>query len=560
MAQDALQREQRFEKFIAVLIALTTIFTAATTFFEYYASNQAQTYDRLAQGLSIEATTERINGALRFSYDWQGAFQTWRELDLMARNASQVGDTERAERYRAARDQLLGISPILEPPYFDEASEWTNALAYEADLYVVDSTRLWEEFENKSETSNTWDQFASAFVLQLTLYAVALSLFGLSTTIHNLMRWMFVGLASLIVLINLLWGMYILLIPIEEVPAAAIDAYARGIGLNYQGRDSEAIQAFDEAVRIHPDYANAIYSRGFSKLVIGDYTGAAVDFEATLAAGKRDTNVLWNLGWAYYLLGRFDDAIAVNQQALAIDPTLIGVRMNQGLTMLAQGRFGNAGQEYWQMLVEAERQVTEARARNEAAPWSLWYFLDIGTADIQSLLDQAAGSPKAWTQAPEAGRIQADSAELQQNGLAEIRRIKEYLVALELFGRPPLDSPAISVSEFNFVQEVYDQNGNFLEYRDAAINEYGINEIGIQLDYSGFEDGMHELWKVYLNGTEDTALRVVTQWAAGESGTGIKWITYAFSNVFMFLPGEFTVELYIDTRLVQTGTFWVLAP
>ena len=35
-----LQTEKRFEKIIAILIALTTVFTAATTFLEHVASNE----------------------------------------------------------------------------------------------------------------------------------------------------------------------------------------------------------------------------------------------------------------------------------------------------------------------------------------------------------------------------------------------------------------------------------------------------------------------------------------------------------------------------------------
>jgi tetratricopeptide (TPR) repeat protein len=284
------------------------------------------------------------------------------------------------------------------------------------------------------------------------------------------------------------------------------------------------------------------------------------NFEATLLAGRRDTTVLWNLGWTYYLLGRFDESVAITQQALEIDPTLVGLRLNQGLNMLAQGRFDNAVEEYRLALVEAERQISEARAGDVAVPPSLWYYMEAGAFDIQSLIDQVTGNPKSWSQAPASGAVNLDVDRLVRTGTTEINRLREYIVALEFFGTAPRPSGNRNVSAFSFVQESFDENGDFLDYVDSTVNEFGVNQIGILFDYSGFQPGAHEVWKVYVNGFEDTTLRVVGNWELGETGSAIKWISYAFSNVFVFQPGEFRVELYIDTQLMQTGTFTVLPP
>lgn len=552
--------EARFERFIAVLIALTTIFTSITAFLEHLASSEADRLNRVAQELSIEATTERVNGELRFSYDWQGAYQTWRELDLMIVNAEQVGDTARAEAYRAVRDQVNGLSPLLQQPYFDEATIVPDSLRYESDLYLVSSTHLREEFDNTANTSKQWSQISNAYVLQLTLYAVALSLYGLSITIHSFIRWLFVGLASLFVVVNILWGMVLIFVPIDEIPAEAIDAYANGVGLAYQGKDREAIDLFTEALTLYPNYANAANDRGFSKLVLGDLAGAAADFEAVLAAGQVNTSVLWNLGWTYYLLGEYDRAVLVNQQALNLNPSLIGVRFNQGLAMLAQGRTGNALQEYNLALEEAVRQVTAARGAGEEVPSSLWVFMDAGSADLQSLLDTLDGAVKPWTQSPQAGLVRGNHDEIRQTALELIGKIKAYTVSLELDGTPPPPRGPMNASTFSFVQEVLDEAGNFVDYEEASVNQYGINEIGILFDFSGFQVGQQEVWKVYYNGFEDTTLRVVDTWEVGESGQAIKFISFAHSNVFILSPGEYTVELYIDAQLLQSGTFWVSDP
>ncbi len=43
----------------------------------------------------------------------------------------------------------------------------------------------------------------------------------------------------------------------------------------------------------------------------------------------------------------------------------------------------------------------------------------------------------------------------------------------------------------------------------------------------------------------------------GESGQAAKSITYAYSNVFIFTPGEYVVELFVDSELLKWGTFYV---
>lgn len=550
-------QEHRFEKFIAVLIALTTIFAAITTFLENISSNEADRFERLAQEFSIRATTESINGAVRFSYDWQGAYQTWRELDLMITNAEELGDTARADSYRQTRDRLTNLSPLLQAPYFDAVSEVADPNRYESDLYIVESTKLWEEYENKSNVANAWDQMANSFVLQLTLYAVILSLYGLSTTITTFIRWVFVGLGAVITLVNLVWGAGMFIRQIDEIPETAIEIYADGIGLAYQGRDREAIDAFNQALEISPGYANALYNRGFSRLYINDLEGAALDFEATIDAGKSDTSVLWNLGWTYYLLGRFEEAIAVNQIALQLDPTLIGVRTNQAISLLAQGRTTNAVAEYQLALDEATRLVTEARAAGAQAPSSLWYYLEAGASDLQSLVDIMSGTQNPWSYGPANEDVIADQNTVLQVAIEQIRKLKEYAVALEYTGAPPVGAETVTVSAFSFVQDVFDENGEFVEYAPSQQNAFGTDEIGILFDFSDFRNGQEEVWKIYVDGVEDTALRVVDNWGVGESGSAIKYISYAFSNVFVFSPGRYDVELFIDSRLVQSGTFFV---
>lgn len=550
------QREERFEKLVSILIASVTIVAAITAFLQTYASAEASRANRRAQEFSIRATTRRLSGAVQFSYDWQGAFQTWQELDLQAASAEQEGDPAAAGRYRALRDRIAAVSPLLQPPYFD--GSWPDAARYEAELYLVESTKAGEHFAAEAALGNAWDGIASAFVIQLTLLAVSLSLYGLSTTISSWVRWLFVGVGSAIVALCILWMGVSLIWPLPELPDEAIDAYTEGVGLAYQRRDEEAVNAFDQALSAAPDYANAYYDRGNSYYSLGQYEQAAADYVAAQDNGRDDVNVGWNLGWTYYLMGRYEEAVRVDRHVLELDPTVVGVRTNLALTLLAQGRFDESKMEYDDALAEAARQVAEARSAGKEPPLSLWFYMDAGALDLESLLDQMDGTPKPWTQAPDAQLVVADAAALRAAALEQIKRVREYTVALEFTGQPPAGPSPANVSDFVFGQEAYDALGNLDHYETGDLFPYGTNDMVVLFDYAGLRDGQQEVWKVYVNGQEDPSLRVVSTWALGESGSAAKSISYAYSNVFIFAPGEFTVELYIDSELLKRGTFYVL--
>jgi tetratricopeptide (TPR) repeat protein len=552
------ESENRIEKFVSILIATVTILAAVTAFMQTYASTQASSANRRAQDYSIQATTRRLSGAVQFSYDWQGAFQTWRELDLQIIAAQQDGDLATADRYRALRDRIVPLSPLLQPPYFDPQTLWPDPARYEAELYLVDSTRAREHFAAEAALGNAWDSIATAFVVQLTLLAVTLSLYGLSTTISSWVRWLFLGVGTSLAFLCTGWLAVSLIFQPSILPDPAIEAYAQGVGLAWQSRHQDAVAQFDQALALAPDYANAYYERGNAHYNLGQYEQAAADYVLAGDYGRDDANVGWNLGWIYYLLGRYDQAIQTDQRVLERDPTVVGVRMNLALALLAQGRFDEARADYERALQEATRQVQQARSAGSEPPSSLWYYLEAGALDIENLLDQLAGTPQPWTQAPDAALVTADLAALQGVAQEQVKRIKEHTVALEFNGQPPGGITSANISDFQFGQEVHDSQGNFVRYETSDKFLYGTNDMVVLFDYVGFRDGQHEVWKVYLNGQEDPSLRVVGSWSIGESGRGAKSITYAYSNVFIFTPGEYVVELYVDSELLRRGTFYVL--
>jgi hypothetical protein len=183
--------------------------------------------------------------------------------------------------------------------------------------------------------------------------------------------------------------------------------------------------------------------------------------------------------------------------------------------------------------------------------------MDASAQDIDSLLLELDGNAKWWSQTTSRGVITTDQAQLR--GLAErmFHLLKNTTTALEFTGGAPgADAPATATA-FEFAQEEYDDNGDFLQYNRATTFPNGTKAMVILFDYSGVTPGQSEIWKVYINGTEEPTLRVISHWGLQESGSGAKSISYAYSDLFVFASGEYTVELYINSHLVQRGTFIV---
>jgi tetratricopeptide (TPR) repeat protein len=553
--------EARFDKLVTVLISSVAILVAITAFLQNYASTLSEEANRHAQELAIQSTTRRVTGAVQYSYDWQSAFQTWREVDLQLSAAQLAGDTAAEKRYTALRDKLTGLSPLLTEPYFDTQNNWPLASQYESDLYYVESTRLAELYAAESAVGRAWSDTADRFVIQITLLTVALSLYGLSLTIKGRMRWLFVVLGSGIVGFCALWLGLELLLSKPKVSETAINAYAKGVGLAYVGKDEEAIASFDEAISIKPDYANAFFARGDSYFYLGDYERTAADYEAARAAGRDDISVNWNLGWNYYLLGRYDEAILANDRVLSANPAILGVRANQALTRLAQGDLAGAQHEYDSLIQEAARQVAEARANQEEPPASLWYYLDASAADLQSLIDQLDNNPKGWTFAPPTALILGDQQAIKSLAYEQLVRIKESTLALEYTGGLPPAQEVMSVTPFafGFITE-FDDNGDVAKFEAAPDALFSSNTpfVDIEFAYSGPAPTQQIMWRVYYNGTEDVSFRSVWEPDLSGSDTWYKTVGFTTTDTFVLSPGEFFVELYVDYHLVQTGTFYVL--
>jgi tetratricopeptide (TPR) repeat protein len=96
-----------------------------------------------------------------------------------------------------------------------------------------------------------------------------------------------------------------------------------------QGKLDEAIQHFERALQLRPDYADALNNLGFALAKQGRWDEAIQHYERTLQLRPDYAEAHCNLGIALAKQGRWDEAITQLQQALAL-------AMVQGNTTLAK--------------------------------------------------------------------------------------------------------------------------------------------------------------------------------------------------------------------------------
>jgi tetratricopeptide (TPR) repeat protein len=544
---------EKFNRTIAVLIAVVTLITAIIAYLQSDAAARDDRANRDTKRYSIEAFGRKVSGDARVNYDYNTAYQNWYELNLLADSARNRGDDEAAARYEALRDNTIQLSPLLQPPYFDAAAGGEPDIArYEADTYIVEITELRENFTAASAVKDAWDNKANTYIVHITLLAVCLFLFGLSTTISGQQtRWIFAGVGSVIAVIAVIWAVVLYTQPVKDQrDTGAIRSYAQAEGLAHQEKWEEAIELYDQAIAAAPDYANAYLGRADAAGSLGNIEAAVTDFEAAIARGDKTASTAGNLAWHYYLLGRFDDAIRLNQIALQSAPDELWIRYDLGLAQLASGNFDAARATYDLGMQSAARQVADAKAAGSEPPSYLWWGLDDAALQLDYLMQTLDGADGA----PSADQIAQPDAVYEAAGEL-FTRIKNQSVSLEYTGEPSTGELSAVITPLKFAEPVYDDQGEVQTYNEGDAFDFGANEISILFDYEGMQDGQNVLFKVYIDGEEDPSWRLIAPWELGKTGSAEKSLSLSYSDNFVLSPGDYVVELYIDEHLAQRGGF-----
>lgn len=545
-----------FTSAAGLLIVTVALMGAGVAWLQADAGVKGDSAIRRAQLQAAEALGVQATGEAQVNFQYGGAARTFEELTVLYNAALEGGDERAAARYDAIQANVSQLSDLLRPPYFDGAAgSAPDVASYQADRYVGRAATLAASSAVGGALENAWEEKSNAYIIHLTILAAALALLGLSLTFKGIVRPLFLGVGSVLVAITLVWVTATYLKPIPEVSQAAIDAYGKGVAADYRGDYEGAVAAYNESITQAPAYAVALYARGDAYSNLGNYEAAIADFKAAQSAGKDDANVAWDLGYSYYLTGKFDDAINSYRHALEVDPKRVWVRLDLAIAYLAQGKTAEAQAEYTKARDEITTQVTQAKAAGQEAPPSILYYLDAGADDLESLVSTLDDTAKDKPGAPSKDRI-TDVAAVEQVAEEQFVALKSLAVALEFTGKPPAGPIAASVSDFEFGIRNEDDTFSTAESFPSETKD-----IWIIYDYEGMQDGQQVVWKVYVDGEEYPEYRTIVTWDKGAAGNSSQPLTddFAYGSTYSFDPGEYTVEMYVDSQLTQRGFFTVEA-
>jgi tetratricopeptide (TPR) repeat protein len=110
-----------------------------------------------------------------------------------------------------------------------------------------------------------------------------------------------------------------------------------GAALSRQGRFPEAVERYQAALKIKPEYADAHYNLGYALSKTGKLDEGLAHFREAVRIEPKRVKYLNNLGVALALKGNYAEAIGVLEKALKINPSDADAHNNLGLVLKKQG-------------------------------------------------------------------------------------------------------------------------------------------------------------------------------------------------------------------------------
>ena len=137
----------------------------------------------------------------------------------------------------------------------------------------------------------------------------------------------------------------------------------RGKAYMRKGDYDRAIQDYDQAIRLKPDYALAFNNRGIAYGRKGDYDRAIQDHDEAIRLKPDDAGVFYNRGITYNDKGDHDRAIQDYDQAIRLKPDYADAFNNRGNAYRRKGDYDRAIQDYDQAIRLEPKSATRLRAR-----------------------------------------------------------------------------------------------------------------------------------------------------------------------------------------------------
>ncbi|SMH40914.1 tetratricopeptide repeat protein [Maritimibacter sp. HL-12] len=163
--------------------------------------------------------------------------------------------------------------------------------------------------------------------------------------------------------------------------------FARGIALEREGRWPEAERDFRKALELSPDQPSVLNYLGYSYVEKRENLDEALDMiQRAVEARPFDGYIRDSLGWVYYRLGRYEDAVGEMERAVELMPLDPVLNDHLGDTYWAVGRLREARFQWSRALSF----ITDETNLEELDPDRIRRKLDVG---LDVVLEEEGGEP-----------------------------------------------------------------------------------------------------------------------------------------------------------------------
>ncbi len=137
---------------------------------------------------------------------------------------------------------------------------------------------------------------------------------------------------------------------IEKAPGKARPYNNLGAALLRGGSLVKAVEQFESALKIKPDYVDAHYNLGYALSRQGNLAGGIHQFAETLRLDPKNLKALNNMGVALALQGRYRQAINYFKAALKQNPGDVDVHYNLAIALKNEGNPDDAANHFARVL------------------------------------------------------------------------------------------------------------------------------------------------------------------------------------------------------------------
>ena len=251
---------------------------------------------------------------------------------------------------------------------------------------------------------------------------------------------------------------------IEDYKKSAEYWFNLGVTYANSGMYKEAIEAFKQAIRIKPNFAEAHYNLGLAYDKLGMYKKAIETYKRVIKIKPNFAEAHYNLGLAYTKLEMYEESIEAFKQVIKIKPDFAEAHYNLGLAYEELGMYEEAMEEFKEA-IRINPDYAEAH-----------YNLGIAYAKLE-MYEEAIGAFK------EAIRINPDYAEAYNNLGSVYAKLGMYVEAIEAYNQAIKINPDYANAHYN-LGLAYAKLGMYEEAIEAYKQAIKINPDDAEAHYN----------------------------------------------------------------------------